>query len=216
VFLADMWVVKTDSLGDSLWSCTLGGSDLDEAWSVIETDDGDYLIAGMTMSYGAGSNDMWLVKISADGDSLWSRTYGGAASDGAYDVIQDSAGDYILAGYSWSFSAGRNDMWLVCAEGPSLGITALEPHIPLSYSMSVHPNPFNPNTTLSYHLPKAGSVELNVYDVIGSLVETLSSGWHPAGPYHVVFDGSDLASGVYLARLTTGDFTQTRKLVLLK
>jgi hypothetical protein len=79
-----------------------------------------------------------------------------------------------------------------------------------------HPNPFNPTTTLTYHLPRAASVELNVYDVIGNLVETLSSGWHPAGAYHVAFDGSDLASGVYLGRLNAGEFTQTQKMVLLK
>jgi hypothetical protein len=88
---------------------------------------------------------------------------------------------------------------------------------PVAFNLEApHPNPFNPTTTLTYNLPKAASVELNVYDVIGSLVGTLSSGWHPAGAYNVVFDGTELASGVYLARLTAGDFTQTQKLVLLK
>ena len=89
--------------------------------------------------------------------------------------------------------------------------------LPITITLySPYPNPFNPTTTLAYHLPKAASVELNVYDVIGNLVGTLSHGWHPAGVYNIAFDGSDLASGIYFARLNAGDFTQTQKLVLIK
>ena len=55
-----------------------------------------------------------------------------------------------------------------------------------------------------------------VYDVIGNLVKTLSSGWYPAGSHHVIFNATDLSSGIYFARFTTGNYQQTQKLVLMK
>jgi hypothetical protein len=80
-----------------------------------------------------------------------------------------------------------------------------------------YPNPFNPSTRISYSLPKAGHVELTVYNVLGEAVQTLVSEDRPAGSYDVTWDASGLASGMYFYRLTAGsDFTATKSLVLLK
>jgi hypothetical protein len=79
-----------------------------------------------------------------------------------------------------------------------------------------YPNPFNPSTVASFELPVAGHVSLKVYDTAGRLVSTLVNGWRDAGEHRATFDGSGLPSGVYLARLEAGEFTQTQKLVLLK
>ena len=78
------------------------------------------------------------------------------------------------------------------------------------------PNPFNPETRISFSLPEASEVSLVVYDVQGREVATLINGWRPAGMHEVTFNASDLTSGVYFARLTAGDFTQTQKLLLIK
>jgi hypothetical protein len=109
----DMWLVKTNANGDSLWSRRYGGSNDDRASEVIQTEDGNYLLAGMTASFGAGNWDMWLVKIHTNGDSLWSRTYGGPNDDWANAVIETSDGDYVAVGVTYSFGAGNRDMWLV-------------------------------------------------------------------------------------------------------
>jgi hypothetical protein len=78
------------------------------------------------------------------------------------------------------------------------------------------PNPFNPTTTLSFALPQAGQVKLSVFNVAGREVATLVNGWRDAGNHEVTFDGSGLASGLYIYRLTSGTFNATGKMMLLK
>jgi hypothetical protein len=84
-----------------------------------------------------------------------------------------------------------------------------------------YPNPFNPSTTIPFYLPQSGATSLIVYDVRGRLVRTLIDDVLPAGPRNLEWDGRNnqgqrVASGVYLYRLTFGDFVQTKKMTLLK
>jgi hypothetical protein len=79
-----------------------------------------------------------------------------------------------------------------------------------------YPNPFNPSTVIGYELSEHAAVSLEVYDMTGRKVATLVNGEQAAGSYKVNFNGSDLASGMYLYRLTAGQTTQTRKLILVK
>jgi len=78
-----------------------------------------------------------------------------------------------------------------------------------------YPNPFNPSTTISYQLPTRGYVTLKVYNLLGQEVATLVNGIEEPGYKSVEFNAGKLASGVYLYRITAGDFIQTRKLLLL-
>jgi hypothetical protein len=80
----------------------------------------------------------------------------------------------------------------------------------------VYPNPFNPTTTIAYDLPRAGHISLRVFDLLGREVAVLKDGLVQAGSHRGRFDGTNLASGIYFARLDAGVFTQTKKLVLLK
>ena len=79
-----------------------------------------------------------------------------------------------------------------------------------------YPNPFNPLTTIRYSLPSEGSVELTVFDVFGSKIETLINQRQPAGNYSIDFNASHLSSGIYFYRLSAGNLSQTKKLILLK
>jgi hypothetical protein len=81
---------------------------------------------------------------------------------------------------------------------------------------SVHPNPFNPMTTVGYTLPEKAHVQLTVYDMLGREVATLVNGWREAGAHEVMFDGSNQASGIYIYRLRAGEFTSAGKLALMK
>jgi hypothetical protein len=78
------------------------------------------------------------------------------------------------------------------------------------------PNPFNPETIISYQLPMNNFVTLKVYDVLGKEVTTLVNEWNNAGSYQVTFNGSKLASGIYSYKLQAGDFTSIKKMILLK
>lgn len=86
-----------------------------------------------------------------------------------------------------------------------------------SYLLSQnYPNPFNPSTTITYEVPRSSDVTLSVYDMLGREVSVLVNEKREAGVHEVKFDGSNLASGVYLYRLQAGSFVETRKLILLR
>ncbi|MBU0691704.1 T9SS type A sorting domain-containing protein [bacterium] len=118
----DFWLIKVDSDGTPLWDRRYGGPLDDRCWSIQQTTDGGYILLGWTSSYGAGSDDTWLLKVDSEGDSLWSRTFGGSSIDFCYEVKQTSDGGYILTGYTGSFGAVNHDIWLIKtdANGDSL------------------------------------------------------------------------------------------------
>jgi hypothetical protein len=82
--------------------------------------------------------------------------------------------------------------------------------------MQNYPNPFNPSTYIAFTVPKDVYVSLKVYDILGNEISTLVDGNHKAGTYNIYFDGSNLASGVYLYKLAAGDFTETKKMLMIK
>jgi len=110
--LSDVYLVKTDALGDIEWEKTIGGSGYDCAHSVEQTTDGGYIIAGDTSSYGAGLSDVYLVKTDALGDVEWEKTCGGSSYDYARSVEQTTDGGYIIAGDSGSYDV-NGDIYLV-------------------------------------------------------------------------------------------------------
>ncbi|MGD9131317.1 MAG: hypothetical protein PVH73_07065 [Candidatus Bathyarchaeota archaeon] len=109
----DFWLVKTDASGNMLWNKTYGGTGNEYAYHVEQAVDGGYALFGQTGSFGAGSNDFWLVKTDASGNMQWNQTYGGTANDVGIHVIQTDDGGYALLGHTSSFGAGSNDAWLI-------------------------------------------------------------------------------------------------------
>ena len=94
------------------WNKIVGGTE-EMAYSVQQTSDGGYILAGSTGSYTAGSWDFWLLKIDSNGNKEWNKTFGGADVEEATFVQQTSGGGYILAGSTESYGAGSRDAWLV-------------------------------------------------------------------------------------------------------
>ena len=109
---ADFWLFKTDESGNMLWNRTFGGPENDFAQAMIKTNDGGYVIAGETNSFGAGGSDCWLIKVDHNGNVQWNKTYGESTSDGANAVIQTSDGGYALVGYATDDNAST-DSWFV-------------------------------------------------------------------------------------------------------
>jgi len=109
----DIFLIKTDANGNIIWAKTYGGTDDDTAFSVQQTSDGGYIVAGYTWSFGAGGRDAFLVKTDANGNVQWAKTYGGTHRDVAYSVQQTSDGGYIVAGGTISFGAGGGDIFLI-------------------------------------------------------------------------------------------------------
>ncbi|MDH3216916.1 MAG: T9SS type A sorting domain-containing protein [Candidatus Krumholzibacteria bacterium] len=109
----DVYLVRTDASGDTLWTRAWGGGDDDEGHCVEQTPDGGFVVAGNTLSFGAGSADIYLLRVDAFGDTLWSRTYGGSSGDWGRCVRLTSDGGFVVAGYTSSYGAGQSDMYLV-------------------------------------------------------------------------------------------------------
>jgi hypothetical protein len=107
----DIYLIKTDSSGDTLWTKTFGGIFGDECNSVQQTSDGGYIVAGFTHSFGAGQGDVYLIKTDSSGDTLWTRTFGGIVQDEGYSVQQTSDGGYIVAGFTNGYFS--EDVYLI-------------------------------------------------------------------------------------------------------
>jgi hypothetical protein len=339
-----LYLVKTDANGDTLWTRTYGGTEDDRGWCVDQTTDGGYIIVGFTKSFSGGSTtDCYIVRTDANGDSLWTRHYGGIGQEWGYSVEQAADGSYIVTGYTDSFGAGTEDLWLlsiageaqapdvsieivpddppvtvpqggtfgytgtvtnntedpqstdiwVMAVGPLEGVygpfkefeeVPLAPSqsrsrhlsqkvpnvaplglynyiaycgdypstvmdssffqievvegiesgqggwvlrgsflegdvadIPFEFGLSGnYPNPFNASTVISYELATGAHVTLGVYNISGQKVATLVDSKQQSGYRSVVWDASEVSSGVYFYKLTAGDFSEIKRMTLLR
>jgi uncharacterized delta-60 repeat protein len=97
----DLWVLKLNADGTVAWQKTYGGTDYEAANSIQQTSDGGYIVAGYTDSFGSGGEDIWVLKLDADGTVAWQKTYGLGDEDWAYAIQQTSDGGYIMAGYTY-------------------------------------------------------------------------------------------------------------------
>ncbi|HHT9134177.1 MAG TPA: hypothetical protein ACFYD2_04680 [Candidatus Avalokitesvara rifleensis] len=106
---ADIWILKLRSDGSVEWQKSYGGDGYDNAYSIQQTKDGGYIVAGLTKSFGTGEDDICVLKLKADGAVDWQKTYGGDRYDEAHSVQQTKDGGYIVAGWTDSFGAGPGD-----------------------------------------------------------------------------------------------------------
>ncbi len=103
----DVYILKLNSNGTLIWQKTFGGGLDDKAYSIQQTTDGGYIVAGYTNSFGSGGYDVYVLKLNSDGSLAWQKTFGGIIDDGAYSIQQTTDGGYIVAGYTCSFGAGN-------------------------------------------------------------------------------------------------------------
>ena len=109
----DMYLVRVDAKGNKLWDKTFGGGERDGISSLVLTSDGGALLGGYTESKGAGEEDMYLVRVDADGNKLWDKTFGGKNSDQINSLVLTSDGGALLGGFTESKGDGSGDMYLV-------------------------------------------------------------------------------------------------------
>jgi len=123
-------------------------------------------------------------------------------------TIPDAGDNGINEAYIYKTGAIPEQVWVVKPE---------KTEIPEEFRLSQnYPNPQNPTSTITYDLPKASYVTLNIYNTLGQQVASLVNEQKQSGRYDVRFDGSKLPSGVYFYRLTAGEFIQTKKMVIIK
>ena len=108
----DVYLVRTDASGEVLWTRAYGGEMDDNGWAVQEAADG-FFVAGFSQSFGAGGYDFYLIRTDAQGEVLWSKTYGGALDDRCWALAMTDDGGVVLAGETASSGAGERDYLLV-------------------------------------------------------------------------------------------------------
>jgi len=106
--LDDLYLIKTDADGDLIWQTTFGGAQIDAGHAICAGPDDHYVLCGSTESQGAGLSDVWVIKVNADGQEVWSQTFGGTESDRGTDILAATAGGYVALGASGSYSANRD------------------------------------------------------------------------------------------------------------
>lgn len=216
----DVYLVKTDAAGDSEWQRTYGGSQLECGRSVQQTSDGGYVIAASTASYGAGLNDAYLIKTDADGDTLWTRTFGGTNYDYAESVEETADGGYIVGGYTKSFGAGEFDFYLIKVAPETSGIDELPAGGVISFARS-GPNPSRGATVITYGLSRSSGVDMGIYDVLGHRVRTLVDKNEEAGVRTLFWNGRDdsgrrVDSGIYFCRVRADGHSAVTTLCLTR
>jgi len=213
----DVYLIKTDEGGDTLWTRTLGDTYHDAATAVAETSDGGYVVTG-TWSIPQVTFDAYVVRLDVAGNVLWSGLYGGEESDAGYSIQQTDDGGYMLVASTESFGAGGVDIYLVKLAPDAVNVEDnSDGRISLDFVLCQnYPNPFNAETSIGYSLAEAGDVNLSVYDITGRLVATLVDEKQMAGHRSVDWDASTVSSGLYFYKLSIGDFTETKRMILIK
>ncbi|MEL6303435.1 MAG: hypothetical protein AAFQ20_01455, partial [Bacteroidota bacterium] len=123
--VGEFWGIKLDSEGNLLWRRYFGGTNNDRSFGTVEANDGGLVMIGASesddfdISNAKGSYDVWVVKLSAKGDLLWEKSFGGSGIDRAYDIVKTKGGDYVIIGETFSTDGdvfknnGESDAWLI-------------------------------------------------------------------------------------------------------
>jgi hypothetical protein len=213
----DVLLIKTDENGHSQWIRTLGDELWDEGYSIQQTADGGYIIAGATQNYGAIGIDLYLVKTDSLGNETWHWTYGGTNDDRTRCIAATSDGGYIVSGQYGSVMGEQGDIILIRLDNAGTPVENLSPSAPYSFTLaSPVPNPFNQETTISFTLDWDSPVKLMIFNQSGKEIATLITGHLSRGRHQMVWNAEGFSSGIYFIRLDAGDHFDSKKCLLLK
>jgi len=223
----DYATVKYDSSGNELWvkrfNCANG---TDKPAAIAVDDSNNIYVTGRSGCGGVTAHDYVTIKYYPNGDTAWLRKYHGPVESGydyAYALAVDTSGNVYITGESQGSGTDYDYCTIKYTQTPS----AVEDETggrerPSEFDLSQnYPNPFNPTTKIEFTLAKSGFATLQIYDVLGRKVRTLVSEELSSGYKSVLWDGKsedgkDVASGVYFYQLKVGDFSQPKKMLLLK
>jgi hypothetical protein len=126
----DVYFIKTDGDGLYQWSRSFGGAGLDLALSVKETYNGQYISSGITASYGSGLNDAFVIKLFGDGVFDMAKTFGSTSNDAGTSIVTRSDTGFVLAGYTESYGAGSNDIYVIAMKENGISCSSDNPVTP--------------------------------------------------------------------------------------
>lgn len=214
----DYATVYYNSSGVQQWVMRYNGPNntSDDASSVAVDAAGNAFVTGASNS-GGTNLDYLTLKYNAAGQQLWEQRYNGPGNgvDAALSVCVDNSGNAFVTGNSQG--SGSSSDFATVKYSTTTGIEPTSSGIPERYRLYVnYPNPFNPTTEIKFDIVESGMVNIKVFDVTGKAVGTLVNENLAAGTYKAKWNASAYSSGVYFYKITTGNYTDTKKMMLIK
>ncbi len=218
----DMWLLRLEADGDTLWAHQYRDTSNNIGYDLDQCEDGGFILCGYRYRT-PGPQDVYVIRTDANGDTLWTKSFGGESWDQAFAVRRTHDGGYVLGGSTQSYGVGDHDFYIVKLYPDD--VTAVEdqqPYLPTAFSLKGnYPNPFNEGTVIEYSLKRRSDVTIEIFDLLGRTVRRIEAGSVAAGDHRAEWDGRDesgktLASGIYLYRLSAEGMSQSRKMVMVK
>tara|TARA_B110000091_G_scaffold157434_1_gene167749 strand:- start:560 stop:1930 length:1371 start_codon:yes stop_codon:yes gene_type:complete len=205
---SDMYLIKLDSLGDSLWTQTYGGNLKETATGLWPTNDGGCILVGQSNSFSNGDFNGYIVKTDENGDTLWTKNYGGAGVEVINSVQQTADNGYVMAGYTNSIGAGDFDMFLLKTD--SLGNYTLNTGINKN-SISILDFYPNPTKGIFYIQSQLKISKVEIINLVGETIYFLKLNNNKAK-----IDLKKEAKGIYFYQIYIGEnkIVQSGKIVL--
>ena len=190
----------------------------DNALSMTTDNLNNIYITGYTEHpYFSSEKDFITIKHDPQGNEIWVKTYNGPgdSNDVASKILINNNKEVYIAGTSYGIGTDKDFCLIKYADLSN--IINISSEIPFKYSLyQNYPNPFNPITKIRFSIPYTSFTQIAVYDIQGKVIEVLVNKQFTAGTYETDFDASNFPSGVYFYSLTYSDFTETKKMVLIK
>ncbi len=220
VYSNDYVTLGYSTSGGELWTSRYNGpgNGFDNAYFITIDNVGSVYVTGASTGLSPNGLDYATVKYSASGNQLWVERYNNANDNGndyAYGIYVDNSYNVYVTGASYS-AANNYDCYTI-KYAPLVGIQSQGNEIPNQFSLSQnYPNPFNPTTDIHFAIPKSSFVKLVIFDLLGRELEIIVNENLSAGTYNVDWDASKYSSGVYVYKLETENFSEIKKMVLVK
>lgn len=210
----DIYLIKTDSNGDTLWTRTYGGTNEDRGESVQETINGGYILLGETKSYGVGNLDIYVIKTNTNGDTIWTKTIGGAVNEWGRSIQQTSDNGYVIGGLTNSFGAGLVDVYLIKL-GEYAGIDEEFKYVKEQGNIFFAPYVFKDNILLKCTEPSNNSLKIALYNIYGSLVFVKVFPYTPCLLTLKAEKIKRMSSGIYFLSVSSNGIIEMKKLIKL-
>lgn len=210
----DFWLLKLTGTGNIQWEKSLGGSDDDAAYSIQQTPDGGYIVAGISSSSDGdlttnlGFSDYWMVKMDGTGNIEWERSFGGSENDGIWSIQRTSDGGYVVVGTTRSNDGdvsgnhGLSDFWVI----KTSAVVDLD-EVPQQTALSIFPNPASSEIYLKIPIDLSGA-SFSLYNSQGKsvLIGKVKTG-------DMVIDLENLSAGAYFISIGTRTGMHTARFV---
>ncbi len=228
----DAFAAKFSNNGVRLWNTFMGGSSTDKGNSIAVDGSGNVYVAGTSIlsSWGspanahAGGDDAFAAKLNSSGVLLWNTFMGTGDIDKGHNIAVDGSGNVYVAGESWeswgspaNTHAGNYDVFAIKFNYSDLVAVEIDLDLPTEFKLSQnYPNPFNPSTTIKFVLPGREEVKIEVFNALGRKVAVLINNIMLSGYHEVEFNAQDLPSGIYVYKITAGQYQAMKKMLFLQ